>query len=110
MIKLEQATLLNKLFHKCDLVEHQVLLTIISLAVDVNTDDQPGHGEQIFNVPLTTLAGKSCVLGRYIKHLKEETDLETGSAVANMVITSPSIDLGPNHLQLLLGLFKTQTP
>ena len=106
LIKLAKANVLNKLFHQRDLVEHQVLLTIISVAVDVNTDGQQGHGEQIFNVPLTTLAGKTCVLSKYIKSLSGgDTDPDPSSAVANIVITSPSIDLGPNHLQLILSLF-----
>lgn len=105
LIKLEKANVLNKLFHQRDLVEHQVLLTIISVAVDVNTDGQQGHGDQIFNLPLTTLAGKTCVLSRYIKHLKGDAYDDPGTCVANVVITSPSIDLGPNHLQLLLALF-----
>jgi RNA pol II promoter Fmp27 protein domain/Domain of unknown function (DUF2405)/Mitochondrial protein from FMP27 len=82
-------------------VEHQILLTIISVAIDVNTDGRQGHGEQIFNLPLTTLAGKSCVLSRYIKG----DDKETGALIANIVITSPSTDLGPNHLPLLVALF-----
>jgi hypothetical protein len=101
LIKLEKANVLNKFFHQRDLVEHQILLTIISVAIDVNTDGRQGHGEQIFNLPLTTLAGKSCVLSRYIKG----DDKETGAAIANIVITSPSTDLGPNHLPLLLALF-----
>jgi hypothetical protein len=105
LIKLEKANVLNKLFHQRDLVEHQVLLTIISVAVDVNTDGRQGHGDQVFNLPLTTLAGKSCVLSRYIKNHGQDTDADPGSCNANIVITSPSTDLGPNHLQLLLALF-----
>ena len=101
LIKLEKANVLNKLFHQRDLVEHQVLLTIISVAIDVNTDGRQGHGDQIFSLPLTTLAGKTCVLNRYIKG---EEDTEGSAAVANIVITSPSTDLGPNHLQLILAL------
>lgn len=100
LIKLENANVLNKLFHQPDVIEHQLLLTIISVAIDVNTDGRQGHGDQIFNVPLTTLAGKTCVLNRYIKH----GDESLGSAVANIVITSPSTDLGPNHLQLIMAL------
>jgi RNA pol II promoter Fmp27 protein domain/Domain of unknown function (DUF2405)/Mitochondrial protein from FMP27 len=103
LIKLEKGNVLNNLFHQQDVVEHQILLTIISVAVDVNTDGRQGHGDQIFSLPLTTLAGKTCVLSRYIKSRGEY--LETGAAVANIVITSPSTDLGPNHLQLLLALF-----
>ena len=40
------------------------------------------------------------MLDRYIKH----GDESQGSAVANVVITSPSTDLGPNHLQLIRAL------
>jgi hypothetical protein len=104
LIKLEKANVLNKFFHQRDLLEHQVQLTIISVAVDVNTDGRQGHGEQIFSLPLTTLAGKSCVLSRHIKG----EDTEEGSAIANIVITSPSTDLGPNHLPLLLALFNSR--
>ena len=82
-------------------MEHQVLLTIISVAIDVNTDGRQGHGDQIFSLPLTTLAGKTCVLNRYIKG-QDNTD--GSAAVANIVITSPSTDLGSNHLQLILAL------
>jgi hypothetical protein len=103
LIKLEKANVLNKLFNQRDLVEHQVLLTIISVAIDVNTDGRQGHGDQIFNLPLTTLAGKTCVLDKYIKG--QHNDADSGTAVANIVITSPSTDLGPNHLQLILALF-----
>lgn len=105
LIKLEKANVLNKLFHQRDLVEHQILLTIISVAVDVNTDGRQGHGDQVFNLPLTTLASKSCVLSRYIKNQGRDTDADPGQCNANIVITSPSTDLGPNHLQLLLALF-----
>ena len=104
LIKLEKANVLNKLFNQRDLVEHQVLLTIISVAIDVNTDGRQGHGDQIFNLPLTTLAGKTCVLDKYIKSRGQDAD--PGAAVANIVITSPSTDLGPNHLQIILALFK----
>ena len=51
------------------------------------------------------MAGKTCVLNRYIKSQNHDTD--PGAAVANIVITSPSTDLGPNHLQLILALFNT---
>ena len=91
------------MFNQRDLVEHQVLLTIISVAIDVNTDGRQGHGDQIFSLPLTTLAGKTCVLDKYIRSQYDE--VESGNAVANVVITSPSTDLGPNHLQLILALF-----
>src|SRR5271163_4179001 len=101
LVKLENSNSLDRMFHQRDLVEHQVLLTIISVAIDVNTDGRQGHGDQIFNLPLTTLAGKTCVLNRYIKG---QDDTEGSSAVANIVITSPSTDLGPNHLQLILAL------
>jgi Fmp27/BLTP2/Hobbit, GFWDK motif-containg RBG unit/FMP27, sixth RBG unit/FMP27/BTLP1, N-terminal/Fmp27, SW motif RBG repeat len=108
LIKLETANLMNKLFYQRGLVEHQVLLTIISLAVDVNSTSMPSQGDRIFNVPLTTLAGKTCVLSRYMKTLRGMPNDDPGAAVANIVITSPSIDLGQNHLQLLLALFRGQ--
>src|SRR5271156_3329315 len=103
LVKLENLNSLDRMFHQRDLVEHQVLLTIISVAIDVNTDGRQGHGDQIFNLPLTTLAGKTCVLSRYIT--SQDSDVDPGNAQANIVITSPSVDLGPNHLQLILTLF-----
>ena len=104
LVKLENSNSLDRMFHQRDLVEHQVLLTIISVAIDVNTDGRQGHGDQIFNLPLTTLAGKSCVLSRYIK--SQDSDVDPGNVQANIVITSPSVDFGPNHLQLILNLFR----
>lgn len=89
-------------------VAHQALLTAISISAGV--DDGQEHPERMLYVPMITATVKTTLPSKTLHYSDESNAHERNSNIlfANFVCTSPSLDLDPKHLPLLLAIAKSQ--
>ncbi|KAF2670349.1 hypothetical protein BT63DRAFT_478518 [Microthyrium microscopicum] len=85
-------------------VAHQALVTAISISVGI--DDGHDHPERLLYIPLATATLKTTLPSKAIQLSTEKNLAQRNSNIlfANLVITSPSVDLDPKHLPLTLAL------
>lgn len=83
-------------------VAHQALLAAISIAVSV--DDSGGKPERLLYIPMATTTIKTTLPSKTIVDLEDKNAAERNANMlfANIVVTSPSIDLDQKHLPLVL--------
>lgn len=87
-------------------IAHQALLAAISVSVGI--DDGHGHPERLLYIPMATMTLNTTLPSKTIQFSKEKNVMERNTNIlfANLVITSPSLDLDPKHLPLLLAMFR----
>ena len=85
-------------------VAHQALLAAISMAVSL--DDGVGKPERITYVPMATATVKTTLPSKTVSFSEDKDVAERNANIlyANLVVTSPSIDVDPNHMPLVLAL------
>jgi len=85
-------------------IAHQALLAAISIAVSL--DDGKGESERILYVPMATTTVKTTLPSKTVAFSEGENAAERNANIlfANLVVTSPSIDVDPKHLPLVLAL------
>ena len=87
-------------------VAHQALLAAISMAVSL--DDGTGKPERIAYVPMATATVKTTLPSKTVSFSEDKDVAERNANIlyANLVITSPSIDVDPNHMPIVLALIR----
>jgi hypothetical protein len=87
-------------------IAHQALLAAISVSVGV--DDGQGHPERLLYIPMATTTLNTTLPSKTIQFANDEKSSERNTNIffANLVVTSPSLDLDPKHLPLLLAMFR----
>lgn len=88
-------------------IAHQALLAAISISVGI--DDGSGHPERLLYVPMATTTLNTTLPSKTIQFSsdKDSAERNTNILFANLVVTSPSLDLDPKHLPLLLSIFNS---
>ncbi|PNS18215.1 UPF0648 protein [Sphaceloma murrayae] len=89
-------------------VAHQALLTAISIAAGI--DDGHEHPERMIYVPMVTATIKTTLPSKILQVSSnpDTSDRNTNILFANLVCTSPSVDIDPEHFPLVLAMLKTQ--
>ncbi|KAH0602608.1 uncharacterized protein H6S33_008689 [Morchella sextelata] len=97
----------HRMYFSPEDIAHQALLAAISLSVSV---DDGIRQDKILYIPMVTVTTKTTLPSKFIQMSKKsiESDLNANMLFANMVITSPSIDLEPRHLPILLAFTQTK--
>lgn len=87
-------------------IAHQALLAAISVSVGI--DDGHDHPERLLYIPMATMTLNTTLPSKTIQFSKDKnvTARNTNILFANLVITSPSLDLDPKHLPLILAMFR----
>lgn len=87
-------------------IAHQALLAAISLSVGI--DNGQGHPERLLYIPMATTTLNTTLPSKTIHYSsdKDSAERNTNILFANLVITSPSLDLDPKHLPFLLAIFQ----
>lgn len=87
-------------------IAHQALLAAISISVGI--DDGHGHPERLLYIPMATTTLNTTLPSKTIQFANDQKSAERNTNIffANLVITSPSFDLDPKHLPLLLAIFR----
>lgn len=85
-------------------IAHQALLAAISIAVSL--DDGIGEPERILYVPMATTTVKTTLPSKTVAFSEGENAAERNANIlfSNLVVTSPSIDVDPKHMPLVLAL------
>ncbi|KAJ5121584.1 uncharacterized protein N7515_009545 [Penicillium bovifimosum] len=98
----------HRMYFQRDDVAHQALLAAISLSVSL--DDESGETNNILYIPMATTTIKTTLPSKTVSAFDDENAEERNTNVlfANLVITSPSIDLQPKHVSRLLKLAQSR--
>ncbi|KAL1649208.1 Protein SABRE [Diplodia intermedia] len=88
-------------------IAHQAL--IAAIAISVGIDHGQDHPERLLYIPMATMTLKTTLPSKTIQIDRERdvTERNTNILFANFVVTSPSLDLDPRHLPLILALLQS---
>ncbi|KAH8724072.1 mitochondrial protein from FMP27-domain-containing protein [Phaeosphaeriaceae sp. PMI808] len=88
-------------------IAHQALLAAISVSIGI--DDGNDHPERLLYIPMATTTLNTTLPSKTIHFANDQKSAERNTNIffANLVITSPSLDLDPKHLPLLLAMFRS---
>ena len=108
ILRLDSKTPAHRMYFSREDVAHQGLLTAISIAAGI--DDGHERPERMVYVPMITATVKTTLPARTLHYSKNNSAGERNSNIlyANFVCTSPSIDLDPKHLPLVLQMLNNQ--
>jgi len=108
VLRLDRGSPAHLMYFSRDDIAHQGLITAISISVGL--DDGHDHPERLLYVPMATATLKSTFPSKTIQlsRQKDVADRNTNILFANLVVTSPSIDLDPKHLPFILAVLKSR--
>ena len=100
----------HRMYFQRDDVAHQALLAAISLSVSL--DDSSGRTDKILYIPMATTTIKTTLPSKTVSFYDDHDPAERNTNVlfANLVITSPSVDLEPHHVSHILRLAQMRAP
>lgn len=89
-------------------ISHQALLAAIGVSVDI--DDGHQAPEQLLHVPMATTTVKTTLPSKTFQASEDRslTDRNANILFANIVVTSPSLDLDLKHLPMLIALVRSR--
>ncbi|KAK3060254.1 hypothetical protein LTS18_008960, partial [Coniosporium uncinatum] len=89
-------------------VAHQALIAAISISVGI--DDGHEHPERLLYIPMATTTVKTTLPSKTIHFSNDRNVAERNANIlfANLVITSPSVDIDPKHLPILLEMLRNR--
>ncbi|KAK3379762.1 mitochondrial protein from FMP27-domain-containing protein [Lasiosphaeria ovina] len=87
-------------------IAHEALAAALSISVGL--DDGHGKPERIMYIPMATTTVRTTLPSKTVELSDEGTAEERNANIlfANSVVTSPSVDLDPRHLPLLLAMLQ----
>lgn len=94
----------HRMYFQRNDVAHQALLAAISLSVTL--DDSVGETDKLLYIPMATTTIKTTLPSKTVNFSENHDPAARNSNIlfANLVITSPSVDIEPKHLSQLLVL------
>lgn len=108
MHRLDPKSPAHRMYFSAKDVAHQALIAAISIAFSL--DDGDRKPERILYVPMATTTIKTTLPSKTVAVSEDRNAAERNANIlfANLVVTSPSIDVDPKHMPLLLALFRTR--
>lgn len=90
-------------------ISHEALFAAIGLSIDL--DDEHELPERLAHIPMTTATVKTTLPSKTFQGSEEKSLAERNANIlfANVVVTSPSVDLDPKHLPLVLALVRSNS-
>ncbi|KAL9612979.1 MAG: hypothetical protein Q9167_002456 [Letrouitia subvulpina] len=87
-------------------IAHQALLAAISISVSL--DDGDGKPDRILYIPMATTTIKTTLPSKTVAFSEDKNAAErnTNMLFSNLVVTSPSVDVDPKHIALILALLQ----
>ena len=104
MHRLDPKSPAHRMYFSSKDIAHQALLAAISIAVSL--DDGQGKRKRILYVPMATTTVKTTLPSKTVAFSEDGNAAERNANIlfANLVVTSPSIDVSPKHMPLVLAL------
>ncbi|KAL3478671.1 mitochondrial protein from FMP27-domain-containing protein [Aspergillus californicus] len=102
--RMDQTSPAHRMYFQRNDIAHQALLAAISLSVSL--DDSEGETDNILYIPMATTTIKTTLPSKIISSFDENNadERNTNILFANLVVTSPALDLEPHHVSRLLNL------
>ncbi|KAJ4260631.1 Protein SABRE [Fusarium torreyae] len=100
----------HRMYFPAEAIAHEALAAALSISVGL--DDGHGQPERLLYIPMATTTIKTTLLSKTVEIFRASTVDERNANImfANSVVTSPSVDLDPHHLPLLIALLKSSKP
>ncbi|KAG0648865.1 non sense mediated decay [Hyphodiscus hymeniophilus] len=104
--RLDQKSPAHRMYFSSKDVAHQALVAALSIAIGV--DDGHGKSDRLIYVPMATTTVRTTLPSKTVELVEDNSADERNANIlfANVVVTSPSVDLDPNHLPLCLALLQ----
>lgn len=110
--RLDPKSAAHRMYFPSEDIAHEALAA--ALSVSVGLDDGHGEPERLMYIPMATTTVRTTLPSKTVELTEDITAEERNANVlfANAVVTSPSVDLDPRHLPLLLAMMqrKPQPP
>ena len=106
LFRLDPKSPAHRMYFSPKNIAHQALLAAISIAVSV--DDGEGKPDRLLYVPMTTATVKTTLPSKTISDSEDRDAAERNAnmLLANLVVTSPSIDLDPRHFPVVPAILR----
>ena len=104
MHRLDPKSPAHRMYFSSKDIAHQALLAAISIAVSL--DDGNEKPERILYVPMATTTVKTTLPSKTVAFSEDRNAAERNANIlfANLVVTSPSVDVDPKYMPLVLAL------
>ncbi|RDL39733.1 Uncharacterized protein BP5553_04073 [Venustampulla echinocandica] len=106
MHRLDQKSPAHRMYFSSKDVAHEALAA--ALSIELGVDDGHGTSDRLIYIPMTTTTVRTTLPSKTVESVKENSADERNANIlfANVVVTSPSVDLDPKHLPLVLALLQ----
>lgn len=107
MHRLDPKSPAHRMYFSSRDIAHQALLAAISIAVSLDEGD--GKPERILYLPMATTTVKTTLPSKTVTFSedKDAAERNTNMLFANLVLTSPAVDVDPKHLSLIFSLIQS---
>ena len=104
--RLDQKSPAHRMYFSSKDVAHQALVAALSIAIGV--DDGQGKSDRLIYIPMATTTIRTTLPSKTVEFAEDHSADERNANIlfANVVVTSPSVDLDPKHLPLCLALLQ----
>jgi hypothetical protein len=104
--RLDQKSPAHRMYFSSKDIAHQALVAALSISIGV--DDGQGKSDRLIYVPMATTTIRTTLPSKTVEFAEDNSADERNANIlfANVVITSPSVDLDPKHLPLVLALLQ----
>lgn len=106
--RLDENSPAHRMYFSKEDVAHQALVAAVSISVSLDEDDL--RTNRIMYIPMATTTIKTTLPAKTMSFTQDRDVAERNTNIlfANLVVTSPSLDLVPQHLIRLLALTQSQ--
>lgn len=89
-------------------IAHQALAAALSIAIGV--EDGQGKSDRLVYIPMATTTVRTTLPSKTMEFAEDRSADERNANIlfANIVITSPSVDLDPKHLPLVISMMQSK--
>lgn len=108
MHRLDPRSPAHRMYFSTKDVAHQALIAAISIGMSL--DDGERKPERILYVPMATTTIKTTLPSKTMASSEDRNAAERNANIlfANLVVTSPSIDVDPKHMPLIIALLRSR--
>ncbi|KAI5284134.1 hypothetical protein KEM54_001566, partial [Ascosphaera aggregata] len=105
--QIERRNPAHKMYFQPNDIAHQALLAAMSCSVSF--EDETGLSDRVMYIPMTTMTIKTTLPSRIASFMQNPDVHERNSNVlfANLVVTSPAVDLEPKHISHMVHLLQS---
>ncbi|EXJ78570.1 hypothetical protein A1O1_08971 [Capronia coronata CBS 617.96] len=106
--RLDQNAPVHRMYFSKEDIAHQALLAAVSISVSLDEDDFSPTKLMYIPMATTTIRTTFPAKTMSLSHDRDVAERNTNILFANFVVTSPSLDLVPQHLIRLLALIQSR--